>query len=465
MQDRMTALREMLQKSPLDSGEIAAKLGVSQPTVSRLLDTMKGEVVPLGAARARKYALAREIPGVETPIPLTRVTETGEVEPVGMLNVLQGEWFALTPPPGAKSNHYELYLGLPFFLADLRPQGFLGRLEPLRHQDLQLPRDILRWSDGHTLKYLSRRSEHAPGNLILGNESLERFLKSRLTWRNELIAAADRSSQYPALAMAAMQGDPPGSSAGGEQPKFTALVDRGAGSEGIEHVIVKFSPRVDSVSGRRWADLLVCEHMALQVLQEFNIPAAQTSVLELDDRVFLEIVRFDRTGAFGRLPMVTMAGIDGELGMLDRSWTEVADVLKDEHKLSAQDTQLIEILDLYGALIGNVDKHHGNIAVSWGFQEPFRILPAYDMLPMLYRPNTHGEVVPREWNTNSLKNMQLMQLGLCYQMARTFWERAIADARISDEFKEIAIRHAQAIQVMDPGVTESDEPMLSPRPG
>ncbi len=51
----------------------------------------------------------------------------------------------------------------------------------------------------------------------------------------------ERSGTYPALAEAAIGGVLPGSSAGGEQPKFGAIVGTASGPE---HVLVKFSPAV-----------------------------------------------------------------------------------------------------------------------------------------------------------------------------------------------------------------------------
>jgi hypothetical protein len=49
-----------------------------------------------------------------------------------------------------------------------------------------------------------------------------------------------------------MNGAIPGSSAGGEQPKFTAYC-----GERSAHVIVKFSPLGDDAVARRWRDILV----------------------------------------------------------------------------------------------------------------------------------------------------------------------------------------------------------------
>ena len=97
------------------------------------------------------------------------------------------------------------------------------------------------------------------GNLILGELSLTRWQETAAT---DVIALADRAVHYPRLAQAALAGDATSSSAGGEQPKFTAMV----GDNAPCAVIVKFSESVSSPAGRRWADLLIVEHHALAVM-------------------------------------------------------------------------------------------------------------------------------------------------------------------------------------------------------
>ena len=60
--DRIEALRQLLTH-PMRSNEICAACGISQSVFSRLARELPG-LVALGAARARRYALARAIPGV-----------------------------------------------------------------------------------------------------------------------------------------------------------------------------------------------------------------------------------------------------------------------------------------------------------------------------------------------------------------------------------------------------------------
>src|SRR5205085_1066764 len=110
------------------------------------------------------------------------------------------------------------------------------------------------------------------GNLIAGDESFAR-------WQRLAISPVARED-YVRLAEETIAGHPPGSSAGGERPKFGALLaDR--------HVLVKFAAsgnRGDEVA-RRWCDLLVLEALALQVITSRGIDAATTSLIERGSHV------------------------------------------------------------------------------------------------------------------------------------------------------------------------------------
>ncbi len=67
------------------------------------------------------------------------------------------------------------------------------------------------------------------------------------------------TQSYGELAKAAAQGEIPGSSAGGEQPKFTAFAMT---PDGPRHVIVKFSEPDQGLVQEFWRDLLLAEHLA-----------------------------------------------------------------------------------------------------------------------------------------------------------------------------------------------------------
>ena len=89
--------------------------------------------------------------------------------------------------------------GLPWFLYDLRPAGFLGRLEGLRHRTLGLPPDIRHWTDAHVLRYLVEFGHDAPGALVVGESAWRRYLEDVASPRG-VIEASEREHRYPELA-------------------------------------------------------------------------------------------------------------------------------------------------------------------------------------------------------------------------------------------------------------------------
>lgn len=128
-----------------------------------------------------------------------------------------------------------------------------------------------------------------------------------------------------------MAGEAAGSSAGGEQPKFTAMV-----GEGVPYaVIVKYSEAVSSPVGRRWADLLIAEHLVLAVMVVAGQPAAQTDIIEAGDRVFLQARRFDRESLRERSGLISLGAIDDEFVGRLQHWLDTAEALAQQGRLSA----------------------------------------------------------------------------------------------------------------------------------
>jgi hypothetical protein len=435
-------LRALLRRQPADAGALCRQLQISQPTLSRLWKTAGPDIVRFGAARNSRYGMLRNVGDLGSLIPIFRVDEQGRIATFGELRALQNNWYVFTAAEGETPQVTE---GLPYFLQDLRPQGFLGRLLPQRYLDLQMPLRITDWNDDHVLNYIAKRGEDIPGDLVVGNMSYRRFLDRRADESPRMLFD-DRQAAYPAMVHKANQGEIPGSSIGGEQPKFLVTLETGGAQ--LHPCIVKFSPTLDTPAGRRWGDLLIAEYLASETLAAFDIPAALSNILVSDGRVFLEICRFDRVGQHGRRPMVSLAGIDGLLGMLDRPWSDVATALGDRGLLPQDQLMRVRLLDLFGALIGNTDRHPGNLALSWHWQlnAAFSLLPVYDMLPMMYRPNTQGEVIERAFELAAIDTLDLRHFDAAQEMAMSFWERVIADERISDDFKRIATAHLKVIR-------------------
>ncbi len=328
--------------------------------------------------------------------------------------------------------------GLPYFLQDARPAGFLGRAIPTAYPELGLPPRVLDWTDDHVLTYLTQQGSETPGDLILGQEALNRYLSGE---HGPFVVNADlRSTRYPELANQAMAGAPPGSSAHGEHPKFSIRI--GQGRELI-HALVKFSPPRDSAFGERWADLLTAEGMASDFLNANGVPAATSRVAEYGNRTFLESLRFDRIGAEGRRGVATLLSVDAHYyGKLDR-WSRSAERLHTDKRLSAEDAERVALLDAFGGLIANTDRHFGNITLFDDREGPFSLAPVYDMLPMLFAP-AEGQVVEREFIPESTRAETLTVWPRARELAIGYWTQLAEATQLTAGFRECA-RDCRAI--------------------
>jgi HipA-like C-terminal domain len=380
------------------------------------------DVVQIGRARATRYGLRQSWPGLDTTrFPLFRITENGTPESAGELLTLaahQTVWM----PEGAVSD------GLPTELADARPSGFLGRHFAASHPDLRLPPRLADWSDHHILIAMSRRGEDLPGNLIVGDESFAR-------WQALDIPARTRND-YPALAEATIAGHPPGSSAGGERPKFGAFVDG-------RHVLVKFAVRgaAGDVVARRWCDLLVLEALALDAASSRGLSVARTAIVDTASHYFLESERFDRVGMRGRIAVMTLAAAHDDPA---DPWARAAVLLKSAGRLSDEDARRLRWLDAFGALIANTDRHPYNV-VFFTEGATLPLAPAFDQVSMLYAPTADGQVTPRVFALPHATSDTLDVWDDARMTAREFWQRASDDARVSDDVRRFSAANANAL--------------------
>ncbi|MGE3773169.1 MAG: type II toxin-antitoxin system HipA family toxin YjjJ [Gammaproteobacteria bacterium] len=425
----------------LSAAEIARELDVSQPTVSRLLAEAGSRIVRIGRARATRYALAREIGRAGSHWPLYRITAQGTAELLGELHALhrEGVYFASSASrPAFLHGDFVtgLFPGLPWFLDDQRPQGFLGRAFGRRiAAEIGANPDVLLWKLDDVLLALLRHGGDAPGDLVIGESSLQHALQEVLKPTHAL-RIADRDRQYPKLAEAALHGEIFGSSAGGEQPKFALNL---ADGDDVVPVIVKFSERRTTPGAQRWADLLVCEHLAGVVLRESGVPAAASELLEADDRVFLQSTRFDRTSAHGRLGMVSLYALDlAHYGHGRIDWWRFALELEADGWLDADDARRLRLYGWFGALIANSDMHLANVALQLRDVRPLPLLPLYDMLPMAFRPAGSGEVIERHYELVMPTPAQRDDWQAAADLARSFWERVADEPRISSDFRSLA---------------------------
>jgi hypothetical protein len=425
----------------LSSQALQRALGVSRATLARLYAAAGDSVVRAGRTRAITYAATRYVDSVGRSAPLFLVGEDGEPEFRGTLHLLHGRGALVEWSTGQVTAHADV----PWFLESARPQGFLGRLLARIYQDeLSLP-PLGNWTADHRVRALALRGEDTPGAILMGEVSFRRFHLhcEAPVAAGRCIEADQRTARYAVMASAALAGEAPGSSAGGEQPKFTAYVRDAAG---VRAVIVKFTPQaLDHPAGRRWADLLACEHLALRLLRERGLPSAESELVRGDDRVFLEVTRFDRVGLAGRRSVVSLvAAAVAWLG--GGTWSEAARGLAREKRLPAADALRILQLEAFARLIQNTDRHLGNLSLFWTpGTDTLTLAPCYDMLPMAFAARD-GLVVERPLDRVLPDASALPVWSEMRDLARRYWQlvrESAAEGLVSADFLATCVAPAQ----------------------
>ena len=420
--DKLDRLLVILRRGGFLRGEeIQRELGISQPTMSRLMREAGHRVCRFGKSVATRYALSREIAGIGRNLPVFRVDESGHPNQLGLLHLLSGgrSWLERASGDGQE------FSGLPPFVEDMRPQGYIGRGFPSLYPELRLPQRISDWNEDHQLTSLALRGEDCVGNLVIGEESLDRFLAGQ--------PQARARTDFPSLATGVLAGQL-GSSAGGEHPKFAVY-------SAERHVLVKFASG-DGAAADRWRDLLVCEHVALEVLRDAGIPVSQSEWFDLDGIRFLQLNRFDRIGARGRRGVISLFAVNNHfLGDIPDNWSRASRRILEEPDLSMaiEHADRMIWLDTFGDLIANGDRHFGNLCF---FADEARHLgltpaPVYDMLPMTFAP-ADTSLVERRFTPRPPTALNTHLWHDAANQAIRFWSRLCAEDGLSTGFQRVS---------------------------
>ncbi len=437
-QDLKFRLLELLRfDGPAKATNLRNQLGISQPVFSRLARQCSDELLVMGRGRLTRYAARRAITDVVPCVPIYEIDQQGGSRHLANLHALAPDGFFVEALTDDIAN--AVHDDLPFLLDPLRPDGFLGRLIPHRHQDMALPSDIRFWTDEHVLRYLTRYGWNMSGNLILGDEAFRLYL-GHSTQPQDMVETKARAQVYAQRAEDVLSSGAAGSSAAGEQPKFLAI--RAAEKA---HVLVKFSPPATDALSRRLADLLVCEHLALSCLRRWGQSAARSDLLIGEGRVFLELQRFDRIGLSGRRGLLSLAALDAQyLGRLI-NWTDTVSGLVRLKLLEAKAIPQARWLELFGELIANNDMHGGNLSCFTRGTQLLGLAPAYDMLPMQYAP-LHGQLIDRPFApTLPAPGDAALWRPVCVAAA-DFWTKVSTHAMISPPFQTIARQNADRVK-------------------
>jgi len=129
MRPRNEAARDQLsavlaRRSAVGAADIAAPLGVSIPTLHRMLQALGDAVVSTGKARRSRYALRRDLRGEMAPLPLYEIDGAGRAERLSILDLVrpQGSCLPLTGTgwPVPEESRDGWWGGLPYPLYDRR---------------------------------------------------------------------------------------------------------------------------------------------------------------------------------------------------------------------------------------------------------------------------------------------------------------------------------------------------------
>jgi len=376
-------LRLRLAAGPKSGTQMAKEMGISQPTATRTLAAMSDEVMKIGQKKGSRYVLRDASRGFGD-VPVFQVDANGKLKALGVLTAVRPDGFVFTQADGVKVHSDSL----PWWLMDMRPQGYLGRAYATRYgAELGLPSTLKEWIDSHAVRALLVHGHDLVGNLLLGSMAHDKFIAMP---EPVCLTQANKAQAYASMAVGASQGESPGSFAGGEQPKFTAYAET---DEGPKHVMVKFSEKLPSPVSQRWRDLLLAEHIALTTLRQAGVAAAQSAVVDFEGQRFLELARFDRIGTLGRKAVASLAALDAEfVGAAHQPWPVVAQRLAAQGAVTPEAAEAAEVLWAFGALIGNTDMHAGNLSWVSEHGRPYDIAPAYDMTPMTFAPSNSGKL-------------------------------------------------------------------------
>lgn len=447
---------QLLSNGAMPSARLLAQSGLSQPTLSRLLNgPLRDRVAKIGSARNTQYALKRNVRHF-AEFPVYRVDETGVPSYFGALVPLKGDEWQFIDPDG-KSGLFE---GLPWFIQDMRPQGYIGQLANQIFPFPGCPERVKDWSDDQALLFLSERGDNTIGNLIIGDMALANYMNN--------VRPPISVAEFPAYAKNHLSMGIGGSSAGGEQPKFAGFV------EGFGSAIVKFTanPTDQHALSSRFRDTLICEGLVQKPMRMMGIMTADYELNNVDNMTFLMVRRFDRIdfannslgegpGRAGRRAVFSLDALSNSFIGNKGNFSESARKLFELDMISQETVDEINKIYLFGRLINNTDMHQGNLSF---FKLPgkdirFECAPVYDMLPMGYRPLDN--MVPQ--NTFSVPNVGavLKYIDEVLPAVYAYWHDVMEHPEVSEEFKQVANTH---VNILINTLGKADKEILFTRP-
>ena len=413
MQTKISKIQNALAQQNLSSVQIARKTDMSQPTISRALKNLP--VIQIGAGRASRFAWIDA-----APTDVFILNQQGEAQKQGQL-FLQPNGRCLWWPIAGE---VEELAGLPYFFTDLIPRGFLAEmaLNQIQRLDSRISLAAASWTPSEALYFLTHFGRDMPGHWLFGKVMTE----AALYYQPKVVKEGD----YGQLVLSLAESEAVFALLGGNQPKFSCF-------DGQHHLLVKYSPKLDALNplAMRYKDLLVCEYLALQTLEQVGFVVSSAKLVHTD-RLYLQLKRFDRVGAKGRRGVISLAALQAHYLGKKQNWALSADQLWQQGVIDEATRDKIHFLYAFGSLIGNNDMHAANITLFFDGQKVTGLAPVYDMLPTILMPK-QGELPQPKWQAPALLDVEPAIAQQAKDLAKVYIKRVFENYLISYDTKKL----------------------------
>jgi hypothetical protein len=408
-------------------------------TINNRARSARAQILILGRGKNTRYALPNAVFTGQSQWPLYWVTADGEIHEFATVSCAQPNILHVY---GSAINA-QTDGDFPWFLAPLALRGYLGRAGRSRLGAVAQQWDTHpeQWPfEQQIFAAQSGALEHA-GAILWGDESVSAWQTS-IKQTPYLDDPAKLPNNYDELAKSATIGPIAGSSADGEQPKFSTRVVDAVGK--VREVLVKFSPQRNTPFGDRWHDLLFSEAIASNVLRDFGFDVPDTRVLTSPNRTYLESARIDRAGAMGRRHLLPLKAVHSAFTHgSQRHWADSVYKLAAQKRVAQTAIATTQTLFAFGRLIGNTDMHFGNLGLIVESPEliakgRFVLAPCYDMLPMRFKPEAHNDFGYTQFEAELSATLPDVVTNKAKAMAKEFWKRVSEETQVSASWREFA---------------------------
>jgi HipA-like C-terminal domain len=430
----------LAREGPLTAPEAAVRLDVTPMTINNRAKAAGSRMLILGRGKNTRYALPNAALTGQSQWPLYWVNQDGDVREFAIASYAQPNVLHVYGSGINSQTDGEV----PWFLLPLTLRGYLGRAARTRLGAVAQNWDTHPEQWPFQQQIFSAQSgalEHA-GAILWGDESVSAWQAStqQAPYQDNVAALV---KTYDELASTTSVGRFPGSSADGEQPKFSTRVVDIDGE--VREVLVKFSPQHNTPFGDRWHDLLFAEAIASNVLRDFQFDVPNTRILSSATRTYLESARIDRVGSKGRRHLLPLKAAHSAFTHgSERHWADTVAKLVAQKRIAHDALTTTQTLFAFGKLIGNTDMHFGNLGMIVESPEliakgRFVLAPCYDMLPMRFKPEAHNDFGYTNFDTELSATLPHSVGSVAKTMANEFWRRVSNEAQVSANWREFAL--------------------------